>query len=240
MLFVAEPEEDPVIRRRRDQQQRRGAGGKQCQEVQDLLKACEPAEPRREWHCQEEGEQDLDPGLRDPNLLQELDQVAVTALEDRLVAAVAPDLLARGVHLAVVPAERVPVPRRRHPGGARSGATAPRRGPDRPRRPCCWSRSRRLRAAAATAGDGSRRAAAAPGRRACTGSSAPSASARASPVLPETAVRSAGSGREMLRVAPLPRRRAATHSRPRRCGIAPTSPRGNTGADTSCGPPPRP
>src|SRR3954469_18536726 len=129
MLFVAEPEEDPVIRRRRDQQQRRGAGGKQCQEVQDLLKAREPAEPRREWHCQEEGEQDLDAGLRDPNLLQELDQVAVTALEDRLVAAVAPDLLARGVHLAVVPAERVPVPRRL--------------------------------------------AAAAPDRRACTGSSAP-------------------------------------------------------------------
>src|SRR4051794_10474615 len=98
MLLVAEPEEDPVVRRRGDQQQRGGAGSQQRGEVQDLLKAGEPRESRGERDRQEKGEKDLHAGLRDPDLLQELDQVAVTALEHRLVASIAADLLAHGGH----------------------------------------------------------------------------------------------------------------------------------------------
>ena len=81
MLLVAAAEQDPVIRRRRDQHHRGGACRQQRAEVVVSLEARHRPKPRREHQRQQEREQNLHARLRDPNLLQQLDKVAVAALE---------------------------------------------------------------------------------------------------------------------------------------------------------------
>jgi len=95
VLLVAPAKQDPVPRAgRRDHDQRRG-GGHQREEIVALLEARELLELRLEGDREQEAEQDLHAGLDHSGFLQELDQVAVGALELCLVAAV--------VHTYVLP-----------------------------------------------------------------------------------------------------------------------------------------
>jgi len=86
MFLVAQAEEDPVIRGRSDQQHGGCTRGEQSCEVRELLELGELGEPGRQGRREQEREEHLHVGLRDPDFLHELDEVAVAALELGLVA----------------------------------------------------------------------------------------------------------------------------------------------------------
>ena len=76
-----------MIGSRRDQQDRCRARRQQGAEAGVALKGRELREARGQWRGQQEGEEHLDPGLDDAYFLQELDKVAIAALERRFIAA---------------------------------------------------------------------------------------------------------------------------------------------------------
>ena len=75
-LVVLAPTE-PVVGGRRDEACGRHRGGEHGEEVDVALDAVEPAVALGEWHREQEGEQDLDPRQPDPELVEQLDELAV-------------------------------------------------------------------------------------------------------------------------------------------------------------------
>ena len=116
--FTRAAEQDPVHRGRRDQQAGGQGGHQQGDDVGPALDVVDPAEPLGERQRQQEREQDLDAGLRDAQLLQHLDHVAVGPLQ-RAAPRAAVALPGRG--------RRRPVPRgaRRRVPGRRAVAARP-------------------------------------------------------------------------------------------------------------------
>jgi len=66
-----------VVRRWRDQQRRRAGGAQEGQEVDVLLQVGHAPEALGEGHPEQEREENLDARERDPQLVQELDQLPV-------------------------------------------------------------------------------------------------------------------------------------------------------------------
>ena len=85
VLLPLQPEGHPVVGRGGDQQRRRDRGEQQGHEVDLLLEAGDFREVLLERDREQEGEQDLDAGQRDAQLLQELAEVAVEAFGLALV-----------------------------------------------------------------------------------------------------------------------------------------------------------
>ena len=79
LLLVAVAEADPVERRRRDQEDRATHGAEERHHVHVLLEVGDPLEPLGERHREQEREQHLHAGERDPQLVQELDQLTVNS-----------------------------------------------------------------------------------------------------------------------------------------------------------------
>ncbi len=90
LLLVAEGQ--PVVGRRRDQQRRRERRQQQRREVGLLVEFADRGEVLLERHREQEGEQHLHPRQRDPQLLQQLAEVAVEPFVFGLVAPRRPPL----------------------------------------------------------------------------------------------------------------------------------------------------
>jgi hypothetical protein len=87
-LLVAAAEQEPVVGGRRHEQDCRHGRQRQGHEVLDPLSAIQTGEPGRQRRREQEREQHLHAGLDDPHLPQQLDQVAIAALQFGLVATV--------------------------------------------------------------------------------------------------------------------------------------------------------
>jgi hypothetical protein len=68
------------------QQRRRDDREQQCDDVGGALDGVDVREARCEGQCQQEREEDLHPGLGDPQFLQQLGEVAVGSFQRSLVA----------------------------------------------------------------------------------------------------------------------------------------------------------
>jgi hypothetical protein len=79
-------EHRPVVAHRGDQQRRRHRRQDQGGQVDALLGAAEVGKAGGEGQAQQEGEQDLDAGLGDPELLDQLGELAVAGLQLGLAA----------------------------------------------------------------------------------------------------------------------------------------------------------
>src|SRR4051794_21792205 len=78
-VLVALTPAKSVVRARRDQEHRRERGRDERGEEDVSRRARQLREPVREWHGEEESEQDLHARKRDAQLVQELDQLAVVS-----------------------------------------------------------------------------------------------------------------------------------------------------------------
>ena len=85
LVLALEPEGDPVVGGRRDQERGRDRGEEQGREVDLFLERRDFGEVLLERDGEQEGEEDLDAGQRDPQLLQQLAEIAVEALGLALV-----------------------------------------------------------------------------------------------------------------------------------------------------------
>src|SRR5215213_4715990 len=79
LLLRTLAEAQPVVCRRRDQERRRDGAQEQREEVNGAVERRQRLELVRERQDEEEREQDLDARERDPELVQQLDQLAVEA-----------------------------------------------------------------------------------------------------------------------------------------------------------------
>jgi hypothetical protein len=86
MLLVVLAPREPVVGGRRDQQRRRRRGAEEGEEVRVLLQVRDAVEALGERHTEQEGEEHLDAGERDAELVEQLDQLAVELLLVALVA----------------------------------------------------------------------------------------------------------------------------------------------------------
>ena len=84
-LLVAVAEADPVVRARRDQEHGAGKGAEQRDHERVALQVRRLLEALRKRDGEQEGEQHLDAGERHPQLVEELDQLAVDPLLVRLL-----------------------------------------------------------------------------------------------------------------------------------------------------------
>src|SRR4051812_35200809 len=80
LLLVAFAPAQPVVRRRRDQQDRGRGGREKGDEEEVALELGDPGPAVGERDRQQEREQHLHPGQRHPELVQELDQLAIEVL----------------------------------------------------------------------------------------------------------------------------------------------------------------
>jgi hypothetical protein len=88
VLLVVAAEQQAVLRRRRDRAYRGQRREDERHEVRDPLERADPFEADVEGNDQQEREQDLHAGDDEAQLARELSQVAIEALELRLVATV--------------------------------------------------------------------------------------------------------------------------------------------------------
>ena len=90
MLLVAVTETDPVIRARRGEESDRNGGREKCDDEHVALEHRDAGPSLRERDSQEEGEQHRDARKHDPQLVQQLDQLAIGPFLRRFVLFDAP------------------------------------------------------------------------------------------------------------------------------------------------------